>query len=1144
MYHMIRRGDRMKKIITVDGNEACAYTSYMFTEVAGIYPITPSSPMAEHMDEWSEKGKKNIMGDKVKVVEMQSEAGAAGFIHGVLQTGTLATTFTASQGLLLMLPNMYKMAGEMLPCVMHVAARSLSTHALSIFGDHQDIYATRATGFCMLSSSSVQDATYMAAVAHLSAIEVSLPFMHFFDGFRTSHEIHKIEVLESSDYEKLLNKKALADFRKRGLNPKNPVIKGTAENDDIYFQMTEIRNKFYDKVPKIVNDYMEKINELAGTTYHPFNYYGSEKAKYIIVAMGSVCETIKETIDSLDDMYGLIEVHLYRPFSKEYFLHVLPPTVEKIAVLDRTKEAGSIGEPLYLDVCSIVADKNIQVVGGRYGLSSKNTTPRQIKAVYDMLKEKPKHNFTIGIEDDVTNLSLPVDESFKIQNHSEFLIYGYGSDGMVSAGKSLIKLLGDNTKKDVQGYFEYDSKKSGGVTVGHLRFSDKEIRSTYYVENPSIVVVTKESYLEEFHVLENIQKNGILIINTAKSKEEILKLMNYETYKAIKEKNVRIYVIRAEELARKSGLQNKISMIMEVVLLSISKIIDVDFALAELKKYVSNKFSKKGEEIVKRNHTAIDEAMNYVEEIVFMDDKEIDKKIESNSIYENIRMRRGNSLPTSAFLSMKDGSMEAGTANLDKRKISSIVPKWIQGNCIQCNQCSFVCPHGVIRPFLLSEEEYDNAPEYIKKRVVKPLMRQYDKYYYCIGISVSDCTGCGLCMKKCPGKMQSKALISETLENQIRGQEQQIFDYLSKHITYKKDVDITTVTGSQFKQPKFAFCGACAGCGEPSYIRVLTQLFGEQLMIANATGCSSIYGGSMPSMPYTLPWASSLFEDNAEYGYGMYMASLYTKQKIANIMKQNMDNPNQKWFAMWLENPNNYDVALQVYENLDDTTLPNELILLKDSILKKSIWMIGGDGWAYDIGFSGIDHVLASGENVNILVLDTQVYSNTGGQSSKATPKGMIASFATSGKKTAKKDLARIALSYPNCYVAQVNLSANMNQLIKVYKEAENYPGPSIIIAYCPCISHGIDGGMANSLEVASLATTCGYFPIFHYNPLEQEFHMDCKPNFDTYEQFLNTQTRFKMLKIVNKEHAEELLQENKENAIKRFEFYQSLQKK
>lgn len=1141
---VIQRGDNMKKIITVDGNEACSKTSYLFTELAGIYPITPSSPMAEHVDEWNSVGKKNLFGEEVSVVEMQSEAGAAGFIHGALQAGTLATTYTASQGLLLMIPNMYKIAGEMLPCVMHVAARSLSTHALSIFGDHQDVYATRATGFCMLASSSVQDTSYLSGVAHLSAIEASLPFMHFFDGFRTSHEIHKIEVLDDSDYANLINKEALQKFRNRALNPRKPVIRGTAENDDIYFQATEARNIFYDKVPDIVASYMDKINNLAGTTYKPFNYYGSETAKYVIVAMGSVCETIKETIDALNGEYGLIEVHLYRPFSTKYLLDVLPNTVEHIAVLDRTKEAGSEGEPLYLDIVSALKDKQIDIVGGRYGLSSKNTTPRQIKAVYDMLENNPKHNFTIGITDDVTNLSLPVSNDFKTNLHEEILIYGYGSDGMVSAGKSLIKLLGDNTDKDVQAYFEYDSKKSGGVTVSHLRFSDNKIRSTYYVENPSVVVVTKDTYMSDFNILSNIKENGILIINTTKTPDELLEYINNENKQNIKDKKVKIYTINAESLARKCGLQNKISMIMESVLIYLSKVIDYNFAIDELKKYIEKKFSKKGTTIVENNITALKLSIEYIKEINTDNITYGEDKLSVNSLYEKIKDRKGNNLPTSAFLKNPDGTFEAGTAKKDKRKISSIVPKWLSENCIQCNQCSFVCPHGVIRPFLLSEEEYKSAPEYIQKRCIKPIIKNYQEYYFTIGISINDCTGCGLCLKKCPGKKMNKALITENRDVEEREQIQEVFDYLDKNIK-EKNVDTNTVIGSQFKTPKFAFSGACAGCGETSYIRILTQLFGHEMIIANATGCSSIYGASMPSMPYTLPWASSLFEDNAEYGYGIYMANKKIKSRIARIMQENIESENAPLFKKWLENSDNYEITKEVYDSLDDSTLPTELLELKDYIQKRSIWMIGGDGWAYDIGFSGIDHVLSSNENVNILVLDTQVYSNTGGQASKSTPKGMVASFATSGKKTAKKDLARIALSYPNCYVAQVNLNANMNQLLKTFKEAENYNGPSIIIAYAPCISHGIMGGMQNSMEVGELATKCGYFPIFRYNPEEDIFHLDSSsPDFDKYEEFLQSQTRYNMLAKVNKESADELLKENKENAIKRFEFYQSLAQK
>lgn len=1135
----------MTKIITVDGNEACSKTAYLFTQLAGIYPITPSSPMAEHVDEWKTLHKKNLFDEEVDVIEMQSEAGAAGFIHGALQAGVLATTFTASQGLLLMIPNMYKMAGEMLPCVMHVAARSLSTHALSIFGDHQDIYAARATGFCMLASSSVQDTSYMAAVAHLSAIEANLPFMHFFDGFRTSHEIHKIEVLEDSDYASLINEEALAKFRAHALNPKHPVIRGTAQNDDIYFQATEARNVFYEKVPDIVVSYMEKINALAKTNYKPFNYYGGESAKYIIVAMGSVCETIKETIDILGEEYGLIEVHLYRPFSSTYLLNVLPKSVERIAVLDRTKEPGSEGEPLYLDIIAALHNQKIQVVGGRYGLSSKNTTPRQIKAVFDMLKSEPRHNFTIGITDDITHLSLLVDESFKTNIHQEFLIYGYGSDGMVSAGKLLIKLLGDNTDKDVQGYFEYDSKKSGGVTVSHLRFSDKKIRSTYYVENPSVIVVTKDTYLSTFDLLSTIQDKGILIINTTKEKEQLLEEISSQNRKNMKEKQLQVYYINAEAIARKCGLQNKISMIMESVLLYLSKVIDYDFAQDKLKKYIENKFSKKGTDIVKNNIQALSLATLSIQKLDTENILVTDHVKEEMTLYEVIKNRKGNILPTSAFVNYPDGSFEAGTAILDKRKISSIVPKWIHENCIECNQCSFVCPHGVIRPFLLNKQEYIDAPDYIKEKCIQPIMKDLQGYYFTIGISIDDCTGCGLCIKKCPGKKMNKALLTEVREKMLQEHTQEAFDYLCKHVNEKEIIDASTVIGSQFQQPRFAFSGACAGCGETSYIRILTQLFGDELVIANATGCSSIYGASVPSMPYTVPWASSLFEDNAEYGYGIYMAFKKQREKIQKWMKEHMDNENAPLFTEWLENINNYQITKKVYDKLDDTKLPNEFLAMKDLLLKRSVWMIGGDGWAYDIGFSGIDHVLSSKENINILVLDTQVYSNTGGQASKSTPAGMIASFATGGKRTAKKDLARIALAYPDCYVAQVNLNFNMNQLLKTFKEAESYDGPSIIIAYAPCISHGILGGMQNSMEVGSLATTCGYFPIFRYHPKEDIFYLDSKtPDFNRYEEFLQSQTRYKMLEKVNKEHAKDLLYENKENAMKRFEYYANLAQK
>ena len=807
----------MKQIITADGNEACSRTAYQFTELSCIYPITPSSPMAEHLDEWSSKGVKNIFEEPVKVVEMQSEAGAAGMMHGSLQAGVLTTTFTASQGLLLMIPNLYKVAGELLPGVFHIAARSLSTHALSIFGDHQDIYACRGTGVCMLASSSVQDAAYLSGIAHLVAIESSLPMMHFFDGFRTSHELNKIEVLESEDWKSLLNEEALKKFRNRALSIQSPVTRGTNQNDDIYFQATEARNLYYDAVPEIVDRYMEKLNQLAGTNYHPFNYYGGKNAKYVIVAMGSVTETIKETLTHLGEEYGLIEVHLYRPFSTTYLKNVIPSSVERIAVLDRTKESGSEGEPLYLDIVSALKDMDVEIVGGRYGLSSKNTTPNQIKAVYDMLEGELKHPFTIGIIDDVTNLSLPVDPNFKISSSDEFLIYGYGSDGMVSCGKSLIKLVGDNTSRYVQGYFQYDSKKSGGVTVGHLRFSDSKIQSTYYVENPKLIVLSKDSYLDEFNMVTTINKDGVFLINTEKTEEELLEFIPDDIKAILKERNVRIYTINAYELARKVGLGSKISTIMEIALLSLVSLLDFELAKKELKQYAYDHFSKKGEDIVKANYDAIDLAGSYLKEIHLKEEEYSISKEKVIGVYQAMVRRLGNELPVSAFQKYPDGTFEAGKTADERRSLSDIVPRWLNENCIQCNQCSFVCPHGVIRPYLLSEEEYQSAPEFIQKKCVKSILKGQEGYFI-ISVCIENCTGCGLCMNTCPGKMNQKALIPTRIEEERKEQEQETFDYLSKTIK-AKEVLSGTVIGTQFKQPKFAFHGACAGCGETAYIK-------------------------------------------------------------------------------------------------------------------------------------------------------------------------------------------------------------------------------------------------------------------------------------------------------------------------------------
>ena len=1122
------------KIKTMDGNEACAASSYMFTELAGIYPITPSSPMAEHIDEWSSKGVLNIFNEKAKVVEMQSEAGAIGFVHGALQNGALATTYTASQGLLLMIPNMYKIAGEMLPCVMHVAARSLSTHALSIFGDHQDIYATRQTGFCYLASSSVQDANIMSAIAHLSAIDLSLPFLHFFDGFRTSHEINKIKVLEQSDIKDLINKESLSKFRNNALNPLKPNTRGTAQNDDIYFQATEVRNKFYDNVPDVVNNYMEKINHITGMNYKPFNYYGSKNAKKVIIAMGSVCSTIKETIDNIDSELGLVEVHLYRPFSAKYLLDVLPSSTTKIAVLDRTKEFGAPGEPLYLDVLSALKDKSISIVGGRYGLSSKNTTPSQIKAVYDML-DNPVNNFTIGITDDVTNLSLPIKE-LKIKNSKEILIYGYGSDGMVSASKSIIKLIGDNTNNYVQGYFQYDSKKSGGVTVSHLRISDKEILSTYYVENPDIVVVSKDSYFSSFELLNNISENSILIINSTKSDRELIDSFSAKFTNLLLEKNVKLYVVNASLIADRVGLSGKISMIMEYAILYLTNLIDSKVAYEKLVEYIKDKFSKKGEDIVNANIEALNMTEKLIRELkIYRSIEEV--KNNKYDLYEAMFKREGNNIPTSNFLQMPGGVFKPSI--LESNSISDIVPFYINSNCISCNFCSMVCPHSVIRPFLLSEDEYNNAPSIIQNRCKKSIA---DKdYYFTIGISVNNCTGCGLCINTCPGLKGEKALTFKSLSKELREEENNIFEYLERNIKDKKLTDKFSIKGSQFISPGFKYCGACAGCGETPYIKLLTQLFKDNILIANATGCSSIYGGSAPSTPYSIPWASSLFEDNAEYGFGMLNANNFIRLKIKNIMEQNMDNSNSLLFKQWLDNYDDYEITKKVYDNLDDN-IPEELKDLKDFIPSRTYWVVGGDGWAYDIGFSGIDHILASNQNINILVLDTQVYSNTGGQASKSSDIGSIASFATSGKTTAKKDLARIAMSYKNVYVAQVSLGSNMMQVINALKEASLHNGPSIVIAYSPCISHGIKGGMGNSINIEKLATKCGYFLTFRRSP-KDGFKLDSENvDFDLYDEFLDSQTRYSMLPKVNKENAMELLKENKENAKERYEYYKALE--
>lgn len=1139
----------MKKIM--DGNEACSYVSYNFTEVAGIYPITPASPMAEVTDKWSSEGKLNYFGTPVKVVEMESEAGAAGMVHGSLQAGCLTTTYTASQGLLLMIPNMYKIAGELLPCVINVAARSLATHALSIFGDHQDIYATRSTGFAMLASSSVQQVMDLTGVAHLSAIKGRVPFINFFDGFRTSHELQKVEVIDTDKLKNLIDERALNEFRERALGSDNPVIKGTAQNEDIYFQATEVRNEYYNKLPDIVSKYMEEINKITGKDYQPFNYYGSKTANKVIVAMGSVCETIKETIDYLieekNENVGLLEVHLYRPFSSKYFLKALPKSVKKIAVLDRTKEAGSAGEPLYLDVVKTIKeiDAKVSVYGGRYGLSSKNTTPAMIKGLYDFLDTREVHNnFTLGIVDDVTNLSVKYDKTFRIpSNNIEFLIYGFGSDGMVSASKDIMKITGTYTNAYVQGYFQYDSKKSGGVTISNLRFGKRPIRSTYYVEKASLIVCTKDSYLKRLKMLEKIKNKGVFVLNTTKTPDEVLASMSVHDKKILQDRNIKMFIINATKMAEDAGIPGKISAIMESLIFKLGKIIDFNFALGKIKENLAVKFANKGGDLVTKNIKAIEASLDGLVPVKVPYVDYVESFDKQKSFFETIDSMEGDSLPVSSFIKRPDGSFEAGTSKLDKRDSSDMAPSYNSNNCISCNLCSLVCPHGVIRPFLLNEKEQIDAPESVNRNLIPASIKDKD-YKFTVGVSLPDCTGCSLCSEVCPGKKGAKALVMKMKDALLEDKKDEEYQYLFNEVSEKKDVMPTnTVKGSQFKKPRFEFPGACAGCGETPYLKLLTQLFGDKLIISNATGCSSIYGASTPSMPYSVPWANSLFEDNAEFGFGMRIADMAMKNRIVSLIKNNIKDVKKSELDIYKAYAKdiNDNTAKDLLEVVDNSKI-TDLVKLKRFISPKSIWLVGGDGWAYDIGYNGIDHVLANKENINILVLDTEVYSNTGGQSSKSTRTGAVAKFASSGKETAKKDLAKMALTYDHVYVGTISLGANPNQAIKVLKEADEYNGPSIVIAYAPCIAQGIIKGMKNSINEEKGATESGYFPLFHYNPANLEFKMDSKADFSKYEEFILGEDRYRSLKNLNK-NAKELLDKNKKNAMKRYQYYEKLSK-
>mgnify|MGYP002432610930 FL=1 len=1164
-----------KKFITCDGNYAAAHVAYMFSEVAAIYPITPSSTMAELVDEWAAQGRKNIFGETVKVVEMQSEAGAAGAVHGSLQSGALTSTFTASQGLLLMIPNMYKISGELLPGVFHVSARALAAQSLSIFGDHQDVMATRQTGFAMLATSSVQEVMDLAGVAHLVALKARVPFLHFFDGFRTSHEIQKIELIDEASLTSLLDRDALKAFRARALNPEHPVTRGTAQNPDIYFQTREAANKFYNAVPDMVADTMREISKITGREYKPFVYYGDPEAEEILIAMGSVTETIKETIDYLRKQgrkVGLVTVHLYRPFSEKYFFDVLPKSVKPVGVLDCTKEPGAACEPLYLDVKSMFYGKSIQpmVIGGRYGLSSKDTTPAQILAVFENLAaEAPKEHFTVGITDDVTNLSLPVGEEISLAKPGTFeaLFFGLGADGTVGANKSSIKIIGGSTNKYCQAYFSYDSKKSGGYTSSHLRFGDLPITSPYLVTTPDFVACHVPSYVDKYDVLKGLKPGGSFLLNSVHDVETTCATLPDHMKAYLAKNHINFYIINATKIAAELGLGSRTNTIMQSAFFKIANVIPFEKAVEEMKHAILKSYGKKGEDIVNMNYAAVDAGGNAVEKVEVpaewaqIEDRGFEHASNASypefvrKIVEPINGLKGDQLPVSAFNGREDGTWDNGTAAYEKRGIAVNVPEWQIANCIQCNQCSYVCPHAAIRPFLATEEEAAASGMDWKQG-----LGETKEYKFRVQISPLDCTGCGNCVDVCPAKQ--KALVMRPLEEQLP--QQKNWDYATSKIGYKQVVDKTkSVKNLQFAQPLFEFSGACAGCGETPYIKAITQLFGDKMMVANATGCTSIYSGSAPSTPYCTnekgqgpAWANSLFEDNAEFGLGMHIGIEKLRDRIQALMEaaiasctkcsEELKGVMKEWIANRGSSARSAEVTARLVPLMEACGCDycRQILEHKDWLVKKSQWIIGGDGWGYDIGYGGVDHVLASGQDVNILVIDTEVYSNTGGQSSKATPVGAVAKFASSGKRIRKKDLGAMAMTYGYVYVAQVSIGASQQQLFNVLKEAEAYPGPSLIIAYAPCINHGIKGGMARTQTVGKEAVACGYWHLWHYNPeLEEQgknpFVLDSKePDWTKFREFLMKEVRYTSLQKSFPTEADELFAAAEENAKWRYNGY------